>query len=84
MWSDDRNTPALRADDWGDGQLNVRASWRGVLGSLRVEPFVSVQNALNEDYIGAVTLNGAFNRALEPAPLRNWYFGVEMGVPVVR
>ncbi|MEX2182705.1 MAG: TonB-dependent receptor [Gemmatimonadaceae bacterium] len=84
MWADDRNTAALRADDWGDGVLNVRASWRGMLGAMRLEPFVAVQNALSVDYVGAVTLNGAFSRVLEPAPLRNWYLGIELGMPVVR
>jgi iron complex outermembrane receptor protein len=84
MWSDDANTPALRADGWGTGQLNLRASWSGVLSGLRVEPFIAVQNALNVDYVSAVTLNGAFNRVLEPAPLRNWYVGLELGTPFVR
>ncbi len=84
MWSDDANTPALRTEGWGAGQLNLRGSWHGTLGAVRVEPFVSVQNALNADYISSVTLNGGFNRVFEPAPLRNWYLGIEIGAPFVR
>lgn len=82
LFGDDRN--AIRVDGWGDGQLNVRASWAGTLAAWRVEPFVAVQNALDVDYVGAVTVNGAFNRVFEPAPLRNWYAGIELGAPLRR
>ena len=74
----------MRVDGWGDGQLNVRASWSGRVGAWRFEPFVSVQNALNVDYVGAVTINGFGGRVLEPAPLRNWYAGFEIGAPILR
>ena len=82
LWGDDRNT--IRVDGWGGGQLNVRAAWTARAGGWRVEPFVAVQNALDTDYVGAVTLNGFGGRVLEPAPLRNWYAGVELGVPLLR
>lgn len=82
LWGDDRN--AVRVDGWGDGQLNVRASWSGRVGAWRFEPFVSVQNALNVDYVGAVTINGFGGRVLEPAPLRHWYAGLELGAPILR
>ena len=77
LWADDRNT--FRVPGWGRGQLNVRGAWRGTVGGMAVEPFVGVQNALEARYIGAVTLNGAFGRVLEPAPGRNWYLGAELG-----
>ncbi len=82
LWGDDRNT--VRVSGWGAGQLNVRAAWTGQVGAWRLQPFVSVQNALDTDYVGAVTLNGFGGRVLEPAPLRNWYAGIEMGVPIIR
>ena len=82
LWGDDRNT--VRVDGWGAGQLNVRATWTAQAGAWRVEPFVSVQNALGTDYVGAVTVNGLGGRVLEPAPLRHWYAGVEVGVPIIR
>lgn len=82
LWADDRNT--LRVDGWGDGQLNLRASWRGRVGGWPVEPFAGLQNVLGTDYVGAVTLNGFFGRVYEPAPLRNGYVGIELGVPILR
>ena len=82
MFGDDRNL--VPVEGWGRGQLNLRAAWTGGWRGVRAEPFISVQNALNTDYVGAVTLNGAFARVLEPAPLRNWYVGLELGAPIVR
>jgi len=81
-WGNDANT--VRVDDWGDGQLNLRASWSGRLAGRRFEPFVSLQNALDSRYVGAVTLNGFGGRVLEPAPGRNWYLGMEIGTPILR
>ncbi len=81
-WGNDANTVAV--PDWGQGQLNVRASWRGTVMGRSVEPFVALQNALDERYVGAVTLNGFGGRVLEPAPGRNWYVGLEIGVPILR
>jgi iron complex outermembrane receptor protein len=82
VWGDDRNTVAVPG--WGRGQLNVRASWSGRIAGWGVEPFASVQNALDQRYVGAVTLNGFGGRDLEPAPRRNWYAGLELRVPVIR
>lgn len=81
-WADDLNT--VRVDGWGSGQLNARLAWSGEFAGWRVEPFVAVQNALDTDYVGAVTLNGAAGRVYEPAPLRNWYLGIELGAPILR
>lgn len=82
MFGDDRNLVPVKG--WGDGQLNLRAAYTGTWRGLRLEPFVSVQNALDAPYVGAVTLNGAFARVLESAPLRNWYVGLELGTPLLR
>lgn len=82
MFGDDRNL--VRVDGWGAGQLNVRAAYTTRIAGWRAEPFVSVQNALNTAYVGAVTLNGFGGRVLEPAPLRNFFVGVELGVPILR
>jgi outer membrane receptor protein involved in Fe transport len=64
---------------WGRGLLQLRASWRGRIGAQEIEPFAAVQNLLDQSYVGAVTLNGAFGRVLEPAPRRNLYLGLEIG-----
>ncbi len=82
QYGDDANTVA--AAGWGRGQLNLRASWSGTVAGWRVEPFASVQNALDQRYVGAVTLNGFGGRVLEPAPRKNWYAGLELGVPLLR
>lgn len=82
MFADDRNTLPVRG--WPDGQLNLRASTQTRWRDWRVEPFVSVQNALDASYVGAVTLNGSFGRVLEPAPRRNWYVGLELSGALLR
>ncbi len=82
LWANDLNT--VRVDGWGSGQLNARLGWAGDVAGWRLAPFVAVQNALDTDYVGAITLNGAAGRVFEPAPLRNWYAGLELGVPIVR
>lgn len=82
LWGDDRNTVPVAG--WGRGQLNLRASWSGTIAGWGVEPFASVQNALDQRYVGAVTLNGFGGRVLEPAPRQNWYAGLELRVPLVR
>jgi iron complex outermembrane receptor protein len=82
MYADDRNL--VRVAGWGNGQLNLRAAWSGQRNGWRIEPFAAVQNLLDEHYVGAVTLNGAFSRVLEPAPGRNFYLGLELGAPILR
>ena len=81
-WGNDANT--VRVDDWGRGQLNLRATWSGTWRGRHVEPFVAVQNALDTRYVGAISLNGFGGRVLEPAPGRNWYAGLEIGTPILR
>jgi iron complex outermembrane receptor protein len=85
IYADDRNT--VRVGDWGRGLLDVRLRWDGVaapgggaaavVGRLR--PFVAVQNALGQRYVGSVTVNGAGGRVLEPSPGRTVYAGLAVG-----
>jgi iron complex outermembrane receptor protein len=86
LWADDRNTQRILG--WGRGVVNLRAAWSGAFGGasrdFRVMPFAAVNNLLDEQYVGAVTLNGAGARTIEPAPRRNFYFGLEMGWRAVR
>lgn len=76
--ADDFNT--IRVPGWGTGVTNIRASWSVTHSGYRFEPFAGMLNAQNTAYIGAVTVNGATGRVLEPAPLRNWYVGMDIGV----
>lgn len=78
LFADDLN--AIRVPGWGTGVTNIRAAWTRAWNGYRVEPFVGVLNAQNNAYVGAVTVNGAFGRVLEPSPLRNWYVGMDIGV----
>lgn len=82
MYADDQNTQVVPG--WGKGEMNVRATWTAYTGDLRLQPFASVNNLLNQAYIGSVTINGAGGRTLEPAPLRNYYFGMEIGWRAVK
>lgn len=82
MYGDDRNT--LPVADWGKGALNARLAWTGDVGGVRIAPFAAVNNAFNVAYVGSVNVNGAAGRVLEPAPLRNFYVGVETGWRVAR
>jgi len=78
LFADDFNR--LRVPGWGTGVTNVRVAWTGTWNGYRLEPFAGVLNAQNTAYVGAVTVNGAFGRVLEPAPLRNWYLGLDIGI----
>lgn len=77
LFADDAN--ALRVPGWGAGLLNARLAWTMRFGRQRIEPFVGILNALDTRYVGAVTVNGAAGRVLEPAPRRNWYVGLDLG-----
>ena len=77
LFADDLNT--IRVPGWGSGVTNLRAAWTTRWRRTRIEPFAGVLNLRNTAYVGAVTVNGAFGRVLEPAPLRNWYIGLDLG-----
>lgn len=75
--ADDDN--AIWVDNWGAGVTNVRLSWFHAWTDFNVLPFVGVYNLQDKKYISSVTINGFGGRVLEPAPLRNFYIGVELG-----
>jgi iron complex outermembrane receptor protein len=77
LYADDDNT--LLVNGVGAGVTNARLSWDGRLGQASFAPFIGVNNIFDKVYVGAVTVNGAFNRVLEPAPRRNVYVGAEIG-----
>jgi iron complex outermembrane receptor protein len=82
LYADDRNL--IKVPGWQDGVVNVRAAWEGTIGGTRFAPFIGVNNALNVSYIGAVTVNGANGRVLEPAPRKHYFVGFETGWHVAR
>lgn len=82
LFGDDRNT--LPVADWGRGLVNVRFAWRGAVGGTQFHPFVAVNNLLDTPYVASVTINGSQGRVLEPAPLRNWYLGLDVAWRLVK
>ena len=75
--ADDANTVIVPA--WGAGVTNLRLGWTGNTGSLRLAPFLGLNNLWDRRYIGSVTLNGLGGRVIEPAPRRVIYVGTEIG-----
>jgi iron complex outermembrane receptor protein len=72
--SDVANT---RTSPWWS--TNVRAGWDGEAGSMRLAPFIGINNAFNKQYVSSVVINAARGRYYEPAPGRNVYLGMSIG-----
>jgi len=72
--SDVSNT---RTSPWWS--TNIRAGWDGKLGSMRLAPFIGINNAFNHLYVSSVVINAARGRFYEPAPGRNVYLGLSIG-----
>jgi iron complex outermembrane receptor protein len=75
--ADDANTVIVPA--WGAGVTNLRLGWIGSSGTVRLAPFLGLNNLWDRRYIGSVTLNGIGGRVIEPAPRRVIYLGTEIG-----
>ncbi len=58
---------------------NLRVGWDGTVGSLRLRPFVGLNNVWNRFYVASVVINAANGRYYEPAPGRNVYVGFSLG-----
>jgi iron complex outermembrane receptor protein len=82
LWGDDRNT--VRVEDWGRGRVDVRLGWTGILRGAHVSPFVVVNNAANQRYVGSITLNGDGGRVREGAPMRHWYAGIDIDLAILK
>ncbi|MGQ0712594.1 MAG: TonB-dependent receptor family protein [Gemmatimonadaceae bacterium] len=57
---------------------NVRAGGSFAVGGAEVSPVVSLHNALDRTYVGAVVINAAGGRYYEPAPERSISIGVKV------
>ena len=71
------DTLSTRADPWW--ATNVRVGWEGKAGSMRLAPFLGINNAFNHLYVSSVVINAARDRFYEPAPGRNVYVGLSVG-----
>lgn len=69
---------STRTSPWWS--TNVRAGWDGNAGSMRLAPFIGINNAFNHQYVSSVVINAARGRFYEPAPGRNVYLGLSVGV----
>ena len=75
---DSANTSnAPRTSPWWT--TNLRVGWDGTVGSVRLRPFVGLNNVWNRSYVGSVVINAANRRYYEPAPGRNLYVGFSLG-----
>jgi len=71
------DTLSTRTTPWW--HTNLRFGWEGAAGSVRVSPFVGLNNVFNRHYVGSVVINAARGRYYEPAPGRNLYIGFSLG-----
>jgi len=69
--------PFARTAPWWGTVLRV--GWEGAVGTVRLAPFLGVNNLLDRSYVSSVVINAARDRYYEPAPGRNVYVGVSIG-----
>lgn len=69
--------------NWSYRVVDVRLGWRTSIGTVRVRPFLSVENLFDERYNGSVVPNAFADRYYEPAPGREVYGGLEVPLPMV-
>jgi iron complex outermembrane receptor protein len=74
FYADDANS--VKAGDYMVS--NLRLGYRWASGGWSLEPFVGVNNLLDEDYMANIRINASFGRYFEPAPERNAYGGFEL------
>lgn len=74
---DDGNT----ASDVSRRVLDLRLGWEGRIGGWELEPFVGLDNVLDERYNASVVPNAFGGNYYEPAPGRRAFGGVEVGLP---
>ncbi|WP_332914304.1 TonB-dependent receptor [Algoriphagus boritolerans] len=60
--------------------VNLRFGFVRTFGGLDLEVFVGVDNLLDESYSLGNDLNAFAGRFYQPAPTRNWYGGVKLGL----
>lgn len=60
--------------------VNLRAGWVKSLRNFDLELFAGVDNLLDESYSLGNDLNAFGGRFYQPAPIRNWYGGVKIGL----
>jgi iron complex outermembrane receptor protein len=66
-------------DESAEGALlfNLRQAWTVQLKKYRLEPFLGIQNLLNQPYYGNILINAAARRYYEPGTAINFWVGVK-------
>lgn len=60
--------------------VDARAGAEVAVARSRWQPFLGINNLLNDRYFGSVVINAAGARYFEPAPGRNIYFGLGVAI----
>ncbi|RYE23000.1 MAG: TonB-dependent receptor [Sphingobacteriales bacterium] len=60
--------------------LQARAGWQHAIGTSRLEIYAGADNILNQKYSLGNDLNAVGNRYYNPAPLRNYTVGLNIGL----
>lgn len=74
LWADNENETSIE----DQLEASLMASYKIPLGQLRVEPQLGVRNLFNQSYFDNIRINAFGNRFYEPAPRRNFYFGLKI------
>jgi iron complex outermembrane recepter protein len=61
----------------GYGTVGARVQFQQKIGSWTLREFARVDNILSKSYVGSVIVNQASGQFYEPAPTRNWLFGIQ-------
>jgi len=77
-YADDANT--VRVDGYVTLDVTLGLA-RSLLPGFDVRPFVSVQNVLDQRYVGSVVVNAGGGRYFEPAAGRSVRFGLNLSTP---
>jgi iron complex outermembrane receptor protein len=81
-----RYTGEIKVDDINSDAAEAATvvNWRIALeqkfGALSLKEFGRIENLSDEQYVGGVNVNAAFNRFFAPAPGRNYLFGVSLAM----
>ena len=80
-WVDDYAVNnANTAFNWSYQVVDLRFGWDGRLGGVAVQPFVGVENLFDERYNASTIPNAFGRRYYEPAPGREVYGGLTLGL----
>ena len=80
LFANDTNTAAAVADGYSTWAL--KASHGFAVGKGSLAAYMRVDNLTDEKYVGSVIVNQGGAQFFEPAPGRNWTFGLRLVLPL--